>query len=957
MECTLGIDASERSLIVATTATAAELRAAVFATSGVPPLRQRLYVNGVFLGAEEADVASLLARHQDGGFDATYVPQPWNSCVAVSLAPKNPECSMVLHFCSPGSDGPFPGAGLVERSVSVAKGGVKATVVRKVAAASLAEAATFNTGELGTQFCVLAGGFPNGGEPCADVHAPKGTNHGGPPSGGAVVVEVVAPSAPSLPADGPEAAAWARYSRAQLVLVDACAPLPAVSAEARDLDEALEVARSFAASFGVSESVSDEGGAPPSAAELTLRGVLPHVPHSAVAAALARSAGRLEEASSRLLDASAVELAQLSRSAAEQPAVAKAVRDMREVARAALGDAGAAAKLMGIRRRIAANAQQVRMYEDGATVRKALGCIPLPLLRRRALAELAPAEGAEAAPPAAAAVADAAAAPCSDGRASYREQLLRELMHWFKRDFFAWVNSPCCEQCRGGGTSAVPGPGPTAEELRWGAQRVEVYRCGECGFSATRFPRYNHPAKLLETRRGRCGEWANCFTLCCRALAFDARHVMDWSDHVWTEVWSAKAARWLHCDPCEDACDAPLMYEAGWGKSLALMVAFARDHSVDVTRRYTRKYTGDVAARRAHELGIVDEAWLAQQIAAVDSRQGAWARESGGPEAKAARGGYGEPSEIALRALHVRLRKREEDSELDATLTAGVAAAPTALPAATAPAAGHAASDSGATRALQDMELQGRISGSHAWRASRGELGGAGSALTVSDTSGDADRTSTAAAAATAAAALFRSLAPLHSWVDTARCIVFTPAALDAAATHATRGAGRLQCELRSRSGEWRAAEAALVPGVAYSNNDGCLVGVRASTLDEHALPPSVSSADASALALVAKLFTNLIKRVAVAVSAAEKSAARKYRTIMRSNAKLRTVLFSSTVAVAALHHFGWVERDPVGAATAPRLRGGGAVGAAGEKMAYLGAVDVPRLRAAIARIDDILLR
>ena len=123
--------------------------------------------------------------------------------------------------------------------------------------------------------------------------------------------------------------------------------------------------------------------------------------------------------------------------------------------------------------------------------------------------------------------------------------------------------------------------------------------------------------KLLETRAGRCGEWANCFTLCCRALGFEARWVLDWTDHVWTEVYSDAQKRWLHCDPCEEACDTPKLYERGWGKRLSFVVAFGKDDVVDVTKRYVLDFENvTTKERRAVLPDPRDEVWVAEAIAA-----------------------------------------------------------------------------------------------------------------------------------------------------------------------------------------------------------------------------------------------------------------------------------------------------------------------------------------------------
>ncbi|XP_077404163.1 peptide-N(4)-(N-acetyl-beta-glucosaminyl)asparagine amidase [Vanacampus margaritifer] len=295
------------------------------------------------------------------------------------------------------------------------------------------------------------------------------------------------------------------------------------------------------------------------------------------------------------------------------------------------------------------NFQHVLLYENPELQQKARCCIPYKKLSSAAEQKLKLAKEAEP--------------ECKLGKDDF---LVLELLRWFKNDFFSWVNCLRCSHC-GGPTQNTGALSPTTDDLHWGAQRVENHYCQSCQL-CTRFPRYNNPEKLLTTRRGRCGEWANCFTLCCRALCLEARYIWDSTDHVWTEVYSVSQNRWLHCDSCENICDKPLLYEVGWGKKLSYVLAFSQDQVVDVTWRYSCKHP-EVLSRRTS----VQEAWLLHTIIGLNA--------------------------LRQQFLHVD-RKLQLTERLIVELVEFIS-----------------------PKMPKQGELGGRISGSLAWRIARGEIG------------------------------------------------------------------------------------------------------------------------------------------------------------------------------------------------------------------------------------------
>lgn len=111
------------------------------------------------------------------------------------------------------------------------------------------------------------------------------------------------------------------------------------------------------------------------------------------------------------------------------------------------------------------------------------------------------------------------------------------LVQHFQTKVMTWVNHPLCENC-GGTTTAAADHNVRHVTTTTGMPldadgamcRVEVYRCKTCD-QLLEFPRYNSIVRLLQSRQGRCGEYANLFGCLCRAVGLETRYILDFTDH------------------------------------------------------------------------------------------------------------------------------------------------------------------------------------------------------------------------------------------------------------------------------------------------------------------------------------------------------------------------------------------------------------------------------------------
>lgn len=188
----------------------------------------------------------------------------------------------------------------------------------------------------------------------------------------------------------------------------------------------------------------------------------------------------------------------------------------------------------------------------------------------------------------------------------YDDFLVQELLKYFKNDFFTWVNKPrCCSDSESDieslGAKRFNNPiNPDKIQI------IELYKCNKCGKNLE-FPRIGNPVTLLKTRKGRCGEWADCFVLILAALigVERVRYIWNFEDHVWSEYYSLTQKRWIHLDPCEACFDEPLLYSDNWGKEMSWVIGLNHNYIIDLSKKYInpkkQKSLSDYNIKKVHK--------------------------------------------------------------------------------------------------------------------------------------------------------------------------------------------------------------------------------------------------------------------------------------------------------------------------------------------------------------------
>jgi len=157
---------------------------------------------------------------------------------------------------------------------------------------------------------------------------------------------------------------------------------------------------------------------------------------------------------------------------------------------------------------------------------------------------------------------------------------------------------------------------PEMDRLQDDCVYAELRRCSS-GCSSKRFfeyARFHGPLALFSTKgnrgavMGQCEEFSRAGYAMLASAGYEARYVLDFTDHVWVEVKlpseTNATATWVHADPSEGVLDQPLMYEQGWGKQLTMIFAFTPWEVEHVTTRYTAKYQETVRRRGFPEANL-----------------------------------------------------------------------------------------------------------------------------------------------------------------------------------------------------------------------------------------------------------------------------------------------------------------------------------------------------------------